>query len=821
MHALAGLPLPRDLKWGVRGQVIWPDDPDYDTARSVYNAMIDKRPAVIIRPAGTADIIEAVGLARDRDLPIAVRCGGHSIAGMAVVDDGVLIDLTSLKGVRVDPVGRVARANAGVTWGEFDRETQLFGLATPGGRVTTTGIGGFTLGGGYGWLSPKYGLACDNLISVDVVTADGRLVTASESENDDLFWGVRGGGGNFGVVTSYEFALHPFGPTVLGGLLLYPFEEAHDIIRSYRDYVETAPEELATALAVLKGPKEAFLREEFHGRNVLGLIALWIGDPELGRDAIAPLQRLGPPVTDLVQPMPYVAFQTILDGFNPWGMYNYHRGLHLRELTDDAIDSYIKGSGEIPSPLCMAIMFRHGGAVRRVPADATAAGHRDTDYLVHPVACWADASETGRHLEWVRTLTKTLEPHTTGGVYLNFEPAEALTRVRAGFNEDVYTRLVATKDKWDPDNLFRVNQNITPSVRPAGAGRSSGADSDVASGQGAGPQDLPPPAQVMQLSLGLWTTQVVYVVAKLGICDLLADGPRAVEDLASSAGVVPARLARVLRAAAGLGLLATTAPGTYALGPLGRHLRADVPDSVRWFAIMNGEEHYEYWGHLIDAIGSEGAVFDKVFGQSAWSYNASHAESGETFNRAMSDLARNVHGPAIAQFDFGPYASVMDIGGGTGTMLAGVLRANPHLRGLLLDLKETVEQAPEVLEGAGVVDRVMRIGGNYLEHVPAGADVYMVSLIFQDVDDERGLRLLQNVRRALGPKSVFLAVELVVPEDDGFHLAKLNDLNVMMLLDGQVRTASEFTELYTRAGLRLKEIRPSPGPMSLLIGERS
>lgn len=806
--------IPHDVAWDVRGQVLWPGDPGYDEARGVYNAMIDKHPGVIVRPAGAADIIEAVNVARERGLPLAVRCGGHSIAGNGVCDDGVLVDLSSLKGVRVDPVARVARANAGVLWGEFDRETQLFGLATPGGRTTTTGVGGFTLGGGYGWLSSKYGLACDNLLSVDLVTADGRIVTASERENEELFWGLRGGGGNFGVVTSYEFALHPVGPIVLGGLLIYPFEAARDVMVAYREYIEAAPEELVSALAVLQGPPEPFLPPEHHGHNVLGLVTMWVGDPHEGERHVAPLRRLGPVLTDLVQPMPYTAFQAILDGFNPWGYQNYHRGLHLRGLSDDAIAGYLQGSGEVPSSKCMTILFRHGGAVARVPADATAAGHRDTPYLAHPIACWPDKDDTERHLAWIRAFTREMEPHTTGGVYLNFEPAEAQGRVRAGFEEGVYARLVALKDAWDPENVFRVNQNILPSARR----RAADADADAAA---ATPQDaaaLPPSAQVMQLSLGVWMTQVVYVVAKLAICDLLADGPRTVEDLASAVGADADRLARVLRAAEALDLLASPSPGKYALGPLGGPLRTGVPDSVRYFAILNGEEHYRYWGHLLDAVRSDDVIFDRVFGEDAWRYNASHAEAGETFNRAMGDLARNVHVPAILGFDFAGYRSVIDIGGGTGSMLAAVLTANPHLSGVLFDLDEVVAQAPAVFEAAGVIDRVVRVPGDYLQAVPAGIDVYTVSLIFQDLDDDKALPLLHNVRRAMRPDSVFVAVELVIPDDPGFHLAKLNDLNVLMLLGGRVRTAEEFRALFARAGLTLREIRPSPGPMSLVIG---
>jgi FAD/FMN-containing dehydrogenase len=450
---------------GFPGQVIRPGDSGYDEARTVYNGMIDKRPALIVRPTGPADVIDAVKLAREKNLLLAVRCGGHSIAGKGICDSGVLIDLSSLKGVRVDPASRTARANAGVLWGEFDRETQLFGLATPGGRVTTTGVGGFTLGGGYGWLSPKYGLACDNLISADVATADGRLVTASESENEDLFWGIRGGSGNFGVVTSYEFRLHPLGPVVLAGLVLHPIDEAKDLIRAYRDYVETAPEELATATAIFMAPPAPFVPQHLHGKPVLGMVAMYVGDADEGHDIVAPLKELGPPAVDLIQPMPYTAFQAILDPTAPWGLLNYNRGEYLAGLSDAAIDTYVEHTTEIArvSPWTQTIVFRHGGAVSRIPEDANAASHRDAAYIAHPIACWEDPVDSDRYIDWIRGFSEAMHPYTSGGVYLNMEPDAREERVRAGYGAEKYAKLVALKDKWDPGNLFRVNQNIKPS----------------------------------------------------------------------------------------------------------------------------------------------------------------------------------------------------------------------------------------------------------------------------------------------------------------------------------------------------------------------
>lgn len=335
----------------------------------------------------------------------------------------------------------------------------------------------------------------------------------------------------------------------------------------------------------------------------------------------------------------------------------------------------------------------------------------------------------------------------------------------------------------------------------------------------AAPPEMPPSIQVLMMSSGLWQTQVIYVVAKLGICDLVADGPRTVANLAETANLRPERLFRVLRAAAGLGILRRTAPETFAIGPLGGVLRSGVQDSVRHLAIMNGEEHYTYWGKLLESLEGDEIMFDRIFGKDPWTYHAEHPEQGETFNRAMSDLARNVHIPAVMQFDFGPHSTVMDVAGGTGTMLSFILQTNPHLRGILFDLEPVVEQAAEVLEGAGVGDRCERVAGDYTESIPEGADVYMVSLTLQDLPDDKALVVLRNVREAMGPDSLFVAVELVVPDDDRPHLATLNDLNMMLFLGAKIRTRDEYADLYERAGMVLKDVVETPSPMSLVIGE--
>jgi FAD/FMN-containing dehydrogenase len=453
----------QELSSRLSGEIVSPGDAGYDEARSVWNAMIDKRPSLIVRPREAAGVAAAVDFAREHRLPVAVRCGGHSVAGKSACDDGLLIDLSLMKGVSVDTERRTARANAGVLWGEYDKETQAYGLATPGGRVTTTGIGGFTLGGGYGWLSPRHGLACDNLISAEVVTADGRLVIASEDENDELFWGLRGGGGNFGVVTSYEFRLHPVGPTVVGGMLVHPLEQAGEVLRTYRDYVAEGPDELATAFAFFPAPAEPFIPEKLQGKTVLGMIVFHCGDIGDGERVLRPLKELGPPAVDLVGPVAYTEFQALLDPQAPRGWRWYNSGEHLSRLSDQAIDVVIGHAPRGLAPLSQIIVFRHGGAVSRIGDEETAFSNRDPAYILHPLAAWTEPEQDDRHIGWLRELVRDMKPFKTGGVYLNFSP-DGDEHLLDGYGPRKIARLVALKDRYDPENLFRFNHNIRPSA---------------------------------------------------------------------------------------------------------------------------------------------------------------------------------------------------------------------------------------------------------------------------------------------------------------------------------------------------------------------
>jgi FAD/FMN-containing dehydrogenase len=456
--------LAKALREGFSGQVLEPGQPGYDESRLLFNPVIDRRPAVIARCATTADVAAAVNAARDGGLVVAVRCGGHSFPGLSSCDGGMQIDLRGLKSITVDPVARTARAGGGVLWGEFDAATQAHGLHTPGGRVTTTGLGGFTTGGGYGWTSCKYGLACDNLISAEVVLADGSVVRASEESRADLFWGIRGGGGNFGIVTEFEFRLHPLGPVVLAGLTMFPVDRAPDVLRRWRDWSDAVPDEVATGCAVVTAPPEPFVPPELRGRPVCGIIALYAGDPGAGAVALQPIKDLGPAV-DHIGPMPYTAFQAALDPLAPYGGGRmYARGEYLPQLSDGAIDTFLAHAPDLVArshPLSQMVIFRIGQGVAAVPDGATAFSHRDANYLFHPITAWADPADDERMTAATRAFAAAVRPFSNGAAYLNF--THEAGRVRDAYGDGKYARLVALKDTYDPANLFRLNQNIRPS----------------------------------------------------------------------------------------------------------------------------------------------------------------------------------------------------------------------------------------------------------------------------------------------------------------------------------------------------------------------
>lgn len=445
-----------------RGELLRPGDAGYDEARKIWNGGIDRRPSLIARCTETTDVTEAVRFARERGLPASVRCGGHAVAGHAVCDGGLLIDLSRMTGVRVDPVTRTARAQGGCLQRQLDRETQAFGLAVTGGIVSHTGIGGLTLGGGIGWLMRTLGLAVDNLRSCDVVTADGEFLVASEDENSDLFWGLRGGGGNFGIVTSFEYALHPVGPTVLAGLILHPMDDALEVLRFFRDFVAEAPDEVGVIATLRLAPALPVIPEHMHGKPIVALVVCYAGPVKEGEKLFRPLRAFGKPVLDAIAPKPYVAHQQMLDPAFPHGRHYYWKSRQLPPLTDEAVEVIMEHASGITSGFSSTRIFTLGGAVARADQDETAYPNRGAAHDINIVGAWApDEPEGARHIEWVRRFWSALEPHA-GGVYVNFMSDEPQAAVQAAYGPDKYGRLVALKRKYDPTNFFRFNQNISP-----------------------------------------------------------------------------------------------------------------------------------------------------------------------------------------------------------------------------------------------------------------------------------------------------------------------------------------------------------------------
>jgi FAD/FMN-containing dehydrogenase len=442
----------QELGTDLRGEVVLPGQRGYDTARTVFNGMIDRRPLAVVRPVDAADVVRCIGFARRHGLPLSVRGGGHSVAGNAVSDDAVMLDLSGMKGFQVDPASRTIRAEPGLTLAEFDHATQAFGLATTLGAVSTTGIAGLTLGGGLGWLNGRYGLACDNLISAEVATADGRLLRASAVQYQDLFWGIRGGGGNFGVVTSFEFQLHPVGLVLAGGLS-YPLEMAPQVLRFYDEFVKAAPDALSTAASVALGPT---------GEPAVSIAVCYSGPIEQGERLLRPLRRFRQPVDDRIQPMPYAMLQSARDEGYPAGRLHYWKSGWLREPSDAAIETMMRFLPQLPSSASGVGLQQMHGVASRVAPSATAFAHRAEQYDFLILSQWSDPADTESNLEWTEALFAAMQPHMEESVYVNNLGEEGQGRIRAAYGDN-YPRLTALKTSYDPDNLFRVNQNITPS----------------------------------------------------------------------------------------------------------------------------------------------------------------------------------------------------------------------------------------------------------------------------------------------------------------------------------------------------------------------
>jgi FAD/FMN-containing dehydrogenase len=452
-----------ELRARLRGDLLGPSHPEYDAARAVWNGMIDRRPALIARCRGAADVRACVAYAQEHGVQVAVRGGGHNIAGKAVCDGGLVIDLSPMRAVRIDPRHRLARVEPGCTLADFDREAQAFGLATPLGINSTTGVAGLTLGGGFGWLTRSLGMTVDNLVSVDVVTATGELLRAHSRDHSDLFWAVRGGGGNFGVVTSFEFRLHPVGPEVLAGLVIHPLAEAPAVLRFYRDFIKDAPEELVCWFVMRKAPPLPFLAPEWHGREILALAMCYAGPVKDGEALSRPLRAFGDPIADVVGPTQYTAWQTVLDPLLTPGMRNYWKSHDFAELSDGLIDVLVDAARRIPDPQTEIAFALLGGAASRVPARATAYAHRDAQFVMNVHGRWEDPAADGACIGWARELFRNSAPFATGGAYMNFLTEDEGDRVAAAYGVN-YPRLMEVKRRYDPGNLFRTNLNIPPAA---------------------------------------------------------------------------------------------------------------------------------------------------------------------------------------------------------------------------------------------------------------------------------------------------------------------------------------------------------------------
>lgn len=457
------------LRDTLRGPVCLPGDPGYQDACHLWNGMIDKRPGLVARCTGAADVGDAIRFAREHHMRLSVRGGGHNIAGTALCNGGLLVDLSPMRSVHVDPEAGLARVGPGCTWADVDRETQAFGQAVPSGIVSTTGVAGLTLGGGFGWLTRRWGLTCDHLVSADVVTPDGRFLKVTEEAHPELLWALRGGGGNFGVVTSFQFRTRPLGPQVFAGMRLYPFERAREVAEAFRALTASAPEELSALLMMRLAPPAPFLPESLHGQPVAAIVACWSGENlEDGRRAVAPLDALGEPVADLMAPKPFRVHQTMLDAAQPHGRRYYWKSEYMHALPDEAIDTMIEHIGGITSPHSSMLFMHLGGAAARGSVRDGAAGHRDATFVFNAAGSWESASEDDRHIAWTRDFWQSMRPFSTGGVYVNFltqDEGVDQARIRSAWGPEIHDRLAALKAQYDPDNVLRTNMNIPPAVR--------------------------------------------------------------------------------------------------------------------------------------------------------------------------------------------------------------------------------------------------------------------------------------------------------------------------------------------------------------------
>ncbi|AKQ47589.1 FAD-linked oxidase [Rufibacter radiotolerans] len=454
------------LAESLHGQLLTPTSPDFDKVRAIWNGMIDRKPGLIVRCTSATDVMQAVDFARQHQLRVSVRGGGHNIAGSALNEGGLMIDLQLMRSVRIDPQKRIARVEPGCTLADFDHEAQVFGLATPVGINSTTGIAGLTLGGGFGWLSRKYGMTIDNLLSADIVTANGQLVQASQDQHPDLFWAIRGGGGNFGIVTSFEFKLHPVGPEILSGLIVHPFQDAKKVLQFYREFAAGLPDETSVWVVLRLAPPLPFIPEEWHGKPVVVLAAFHGGDMGEGERVLEPLRRFGKPIADVIGPHPYAKWQQAFDPLLTAGARNYWKSHNFTALPDDLVNIMLDYVNQLPSSQTEIFVGQVGGQMKRVPDQETAYPHRNANFVMNVHTRWETASEDKACIQWARNFFKDSAPFATGGVYVNFLTEEETDRIQAAYGPN-YARLAEVKATYDPDNLFRSNQNIIPTKEKA------------------------------------------------------------------------------------------------------------------------------------------------------------------------------------------------------------------------------------------------------------------------------------------------------------------------------------------------------------------
>ncbi|HEV3017784.1 MAG TPA: FAD-binding oxidoreductase [Burkholderiaceae bacterium] len=453
----------RRLRAGLQGALLLPGEPEYEQARSIWNGMTTRRPALIARVAATGDVIACVNFARDNGLPLSIRGGGHNVAGAALCDGGLTIDMSRRRNVSVDPGRQLVGAEAGATWGDIDRASNPSGLVVPGGIVSATGVAGLTLGGGFGWTSRKFGFAADNLVAADLITADGQLRHASANNNADLFWALRGAGGNFGAVVAFEFTAHRFGPHVLCGMVVYPFAQARAVIRRFSEVSAAAPDELCCVLILRHAPEAPWLPEELHGRPIAALAVCWAGDPVAGEQAVRPLQTVGKPVADTIALKSFLEHQTLFDAGQPFGRRYYWKSHHCAQINRALADALVEHAERLPSPHSAVLLTHLGGAPARHDPTINAVGARTAQYVLNIQAAWESPRDDVRHLEWAREYWVSTRPFSTGSVYVNFMTAdEGEARVRAAYGEAIYERLGQIKARWDPGNLFCGAQNIAP-----------------------------------------------------------------------------------------------------------------------------------------------------------------------------------------------------------------------------------------------------------------------------------------------------------------------------------------------------------------------